>query len=427
MPKSKSGACWFYAVRHGRVPGIYHTWPECESQVKGFCKPSFKKFATFQEAQDFISDGGTPPKLSPNHFNFNRSNSAPVPFKSAKKVTSGFSITSSGFSQSSTSPVSSENSASTYSPHKISPNFQNFIGSKFESSKNVTSSVSVTPLIPNQTSTSPVSSQTLTPMVSSHTITPPASSQTSMCNSQGDTRVTLSSLNSEVTKVHSTLNRLIDVVQVLSSEVGCIRSSVDRIETAAFIAPGTKRNFSTMAREPDDIGNAKQPKKEKSGVGGFTGSSFDEADGVHVYTDGGCFDNGRTGARAGIGVYWGRDDLNNVSEALSGRPSNNRAEIHAAVRAVQIAKRKGIKNLIVHTDSQFLINGITKWIHRWKKNGWKLSTGHPVINKEDFSALDNELNGISVKWVYVKGHSGHAANEEADRLAKQGAEKAEVL
>ncbi|RUS91353.1 hypothetical protein EGW08_000870 [Elysia chlorotica] len=342
MPKSGP---WFYAVKHGKVPGVYNTWPECESQVKGFPKPVFKKFPSLLEAQNFVADEGraSTTKLSPGGTYFNACSPMASPISNHKNIISR-------------TPSSSSNQA-TLSASRGSP-------------------------------------------------------------------VTLASLNFEVAKMQGTIDRLSGMMEGLSSDVGRILDVVNRIETAAFIAPGMKRNFSSMAREPDDRRERKKAKKEKSNVGGFTGPTFEEDDGVHVYTDGGCFDNGRNGARAGIGVYWGRDDPNNVSEALSGRPSNNRAEIHAAVKAVQVAKQKGIKNLVIHTDSQFLINGITKWIKGWKKNGWKLTTGHPVINKEDFSALDNELPGISVKWVYVRGHSGNPANEEADRLAKLGAEKA---
>ncbi|KAK3777716.1 hypothetical protein RRG08_021826 [Elysia crispata] len=339
---SKSGP-WFYAVKHGRVPGVYNTWPECESQVKGFPKPIYKKFFSLLDAQKFVADEGI---------------------------------------------ISTIPSGGTY--------FNTSMATPTSNHKNTMSSC-----------------MTASPCSSQNTVSTPRGAP-----------VTLTSVNFEVTKMQGTINSLFGMMESLRSDVGHILDIVKRIETAAFIAPGTKRNFSTMAKEPDAMRDRKQSKKDKGNVGGFTGSNFEEEDGVHVYTDGGCFDNGRNGARAGIGVYWGRDDPNNISEALSGRPSNNRAEIHAALKAVQIAKKKGIKNLIIHTDSQFLINGITKWIKGWKRNGWKLTTGHPVINKDDFSALDNELLGISVKWIYVKGHSGNPANEEADRLAKQGAEKA---
>ncbi|CAL1532732.1 unnamed protein product [Lymnaea stagnalis] len=191
-----------------------------------------------------------------------------------------------------------------------------------------------------------------------------------------------------------------------------------------ILAPGTgsKRPYCSSSGQDLENTQSKFPKFDHE-VDNFTGTKFSEKEGTHVYTDGGCFQNGRHGARAGLGVYWAPNDPNNISEKLSGRQTNNRAEIYAAVRAVQVAKKKGIQNLILHTDSQFLINSITKWIKGWKKKGWTKATGSPVTNRDDFEALDKELNGVNVKWVYVKGHCGDVANECADRLAKQGAEK----
>ena len=142
-----------------------------------------------------------------------------------------------------------------------------------------------------------------------------------------------------------------------------------------------------------------------------------------VYTDGSCFGNGQNGATAGIGVYWGPDHPDNVCDRLPGRQTNNRAEIHAAVKAIQQAKSKGVSNLVLKTDSQFCIKGITTWIHNWKKNGWKLSTGQPVVNKADFEELDASLQGINVQWVHVRGHRGEPGNKAADKLANEGAGK----
>ncbi|GFN94536.1 ribonuclease h1 [Plakobranchus ocellatus] len=337
---SKAGT-WFYAVKNGRVPGIYHTWAECESQVKGFSQPKYKKFASLQDAQKFIADG--------------------------------------------------------------------------DSSLARLDSMTQSPTVPKTTSFCYASGSCSSTRL-----------LTNNGNSTPDNSTSLASLSSKIAEMQSTINRLVGVIEGLSSDVTHIQQTVARLDSAVFMAPGTKRNFSTLSSNPKAERDSKRIKRNKTNTAAFTGAKFEEEDGVHVYTDGGCFDNGRNGARAGIGVYWDCDDPNNVSERLPGRPSNNRAEIHAAVKAVQIAKRRGIKNLIVHTDSQFLINGITKWIKGWKKNGWKLTTGHPVINKDDFVALDNELSDISVKWVYVKGHSGDLANEEADKLAKQGADKAEL-
>ncbi|KAK1171866.1 ribonuclease H1 isoform X1 [Acipenser oxyrinchus oxyrinchus] len=149
-------------------------------------------------------------------------------------------------------------------------------------------------------------------------------------------------------------------------------------------------------------------------------------DAVVVYTDGCCSGNGKTkGARAGIGVYWGPDHPMNVCDRLPGRPTNQRAEIHAASRACEQAKSMNIKKIVIYTDSMFTINGITKWISNWKKNGWKLKSGGEVINKEDFQRLEKGIQDLEVVWMHIPGHAGYKGNEEADRLAKQGAAKPE--
>ncbi|XP_068420324.1 ribonuclease H1 isoform X2 [Eschrichtius robustus] len=150
-----------------------------------------------------------------------------------------------------------------------------------------------------------------------------------------------------------------------------------------------------------------------------------EGPSVVVYTDGCCCSNGRRRARAGIGVYWGPGHPLNVGIRLPGRQTNQRAEIHAACKAIEQAKAQNINKLVLYTDSMFTINGITNWVQGWKKSGWRTSTGKEVINKEDFMELDRLVQGMDVQWMHVPGHSGFIGNEEADRLARQGAKQPE--
>ncbi|XP_030411352.1 ribonuclease H1 isoform X3 [Gopherus evgoodei] len=146
-------------------------------------------------------------------------------------------------------------------------------------------------------------------------------------------------------------------------------------------------------------------------------------DSVVVYTDGCCSSNGRRKARAGVGVYWGPDHPLNTSDRLSGRQTNQRAEIHAACKAIEQAKSQNIKKLVLYTDSKFTINGVTSWVDNWKNNGWRTSTGKDVINKEDFERLDKLSEGMEIQWMHVPGHAGFTGNEAADRLAREGAGK----
>ncbi|ELK32771.1 Ribonuclease H1 [Myotis davidii] len=119
---------------------------------------------------------------------------------------------------------------------------------------------------------------------------------------------------------------------------------------------------------------------------------------VVVYTDGCCSSNGRRRARAGT---------------------------HAACKAIEQARAQNITKLVLYTDSMFTIHGITSWVQGWKENGWRTSAGKAVTNKEDFMELDRLVQGVDIQWMHVPGHSGFAGNEEADRLAREGAKQAE--
>lgn len=146
---------------------------------------------------------------------------------------------------------------------------------------------------------------------------------------------------------------------------------------------------------------------------------------VVVYTDGCCSSNGQRRAQAGIGVYWGPGHPLNLGIRLPGRQTNQRAEIHAACKAIEQAKAQNISKLVLYTDSMFTINGITSWVQGWKKNGWRTRAGKDVINKEDFMKLDELTQGMDIQWMHIPGHSGFVGNEEADRLAREGARQSE--
>lgn len=169
--------------------------------------------------------------------------------------------------------------------------------------------------------------------------------------------------------------------------------------------------------------HAKQDEEAAPPVGKDTFSYNGEY--VVVYTDGCCCSNGRRRARAGIGVYWGPGHPLNVGIRLPGRQTNQRAEIHAACKAIAQAKAQNITKLALYTDSMFTINGITSWVQGWKENGWRTSNGKAVTNKEDFMELDRLVRGVDVQWIHVPGHSGYVGNEAADRLAREGAKQAE--
>ncbi|CAI2172721.1 5953_t:CDS:2 [Funneliformis geosporum] len=144
---------------------------------------------------------------------------------------------------------------------------------------------------------------------------------------------------------------------------------------------------------------------------------------LRVWTDGSARSNGKDGARAGVGVYWGENDTRNVSERLPGpRQTNNRAEIMAVIRALETCPDNNVP-LEIRTDSKYTINAYTSWIPRWEKNKWKSSKNKDVENQGLFQRLIKltRARNADVTITYVPGHAGVYENEEADRLANLGA------
>lgn len=118
---------------------------------------------------------------------------------------------------------------------------------------------------------------------------------------------------------------------------------------------------------------------------------------VHVYTDGSCENNGKTGARGGYGVWWADGHGLNKGEAAT-RATNNAAEIEAVTEAVRIARSLSILKLKVLTDSKFVIQSVTEWMSNWKRNGWMTSKNEAVKNRTEFEELDRVLNASPGKY-----------------------------
>jgi len=98
--------------------------------------------------------------------------------------------------------------------------------------------------------------------------------------------------------------------------------------------------------------------------------------------------------------------------------TNNRMELTAVIEALNVLK--GSRKVRVHTDSTYVMKGITEWMVNWKQRGWKTAAKKPVKNKDLWIALDEAVGRHEVAWYWVKGHSGHEGNEEADALANKG-------
>lgn len=141
---------------------------------------------------------------------------------------------------------------------------------------------------------------------------------------------------------------------------------------------------------------------------------------IVAYTDGACSGNPGPGgwgavlvAREGARVV--KERLLSGGEALT---TNNRMELMAAIAALEALARPTA--LTVVTDSNYLRDGVTKWIHGWKRNGWRTADKKPVKNEDLWRRLDTAAGRHELRWDWVKGHAGHPENERADELARAG-------
>jgi ribonuclease HI len=135
---------------------------------------------------------------------------------------------------------------------------------------------------------------------------------------------------------------------------------------------------------------------------------------VVIHTDGACSGNPGPGGWGAILEWSGRRREIKGGEAHT---TNNRMELMAAISALEALKRPCDVDL--HTDSQYLRQGITSWIHGWKRNGWKTADRKPVKNADLWLRLDVAVARHTVHWHWVRGHSGHDLNERADELARE--------
>ena len=139
---------------------------------------------------------------------------------------------------------------------------------------------------------------------------------------------------------------------------------------------------------------------------------------VVIYADGSSLDNPGPGGWAAILVYKGVE-----KEITGGEPvsTNNRAELQAAISGLKALKRPCKVRVV--SDSKYVVQGMTEWVHGWSRRGWKTAAGDPVKNRELWEALVEAARPHQVKWEWVKGHAGHHYNERCDVLAKAEAEK----
>ena len=141
---------------------------------------------------------------------------------------------------------------------------------------------------------------------------------------------------------------------------------------------------------------------------------------LFAYTDGACSGNPGPGGWGAVLVARDGDEILKERELSGGEPAttNNRMELMAAIAALEALERPS--RLTVVTDSAYLRDGVMRWIHGWKRNGWRTADRKPVKNEDLWRRLDAVAGRHVVAWDWVKGHAGHPENERADALARAG-------
>jgi len=134
---------------------------------------------------------------------------------------------------------------------------------------------------------------------------------------------------------------------------------------------------------------------------------------IEIFTDGACSGNPGPG---GWGAILRAGDHEKELSGGERTTTNNRMEMTAAIRALEALKQPSV--ITLYTDSRYVMDGVTKWIINWKKNGWKTADKKPVKNEDLWRALDAAAAPHKITWRWVKGHAGHPENERVDALAR---------
>lgn len=140
---------------------------------------------------------------------------------------------------------------------------------------------------------------------------------------------------------------------------------------------------------------------------------------IHIYTDGGCSGNPGPGAWAYILI---EPEATTRNAGFVAETTNNRMELRAVIEALQAVRQRGdsaCAQIELFTDSQYVKNGITDWIHNWIRNGWKTRSKQPVKNQDLWKLLLSSSSTMSIHWRWLQGHAGDRHNEACDRLVQQ--------
>jgi len=139
---------------------------------------------------------------------------------------------------------------------------------------------------------------------------------------------------------------------------------------------------------------------------------------IEIFTDGACKGNPGVGGWGALLRSKGKEREMHGGEEHT---TNNRMELMGAIAALEVLSRPC--DIKLHTDSKYVQQGISEWVHGWKKRGWKTASKQPVKNEDLWRRLDEAAGRHKIEWLWVKGHAGHVENERADQLANRGVEE----
>ncbi len=138
---------------------------------------------------------------------------------------------------------------------------------------------------------------------------------------------------------------------------------------------------------------------------------------VEIFTDGACSENPGAG---GWGVILRSSGIEKELSGGAPETTNNRMELQAVIEALRALKKQC--DVTLHTDSRYVMDGVTQWLPNWKQNGWKTANKKTAVKNMDlWQQLDELLSSHRIKWIWIKGHNGHPENERADKLARDQA------
>lgn len=375
--RKKMGDIKYYAVQTGHRPGVYTNWNECLEQIRGFKGAKFKSFTTPGDAQMFLT--GKDPSLDPT------SSSYTAKFYGVRsgKVPGVY-----------TDWATAEEQVKGVQKPKVRA-----FPTRAEAEAFVACGATVAKGMPevarkrSAPSSSAKQKQQPVTLHVEHTQQPPQRADEDF----GD----------ELEK---------ELEMLLQQEAS------DAPVSDGYPAPKKRRPI------PENGAEREVDEKEKEDHRVLKPKPKKLSPVLKIYTDGSSLSNGRAGANAGVGVWFGDRDARNISEPLAGpRQTNQRAELTAILRAINVSPTH--RDVLIFTDSQYSIKCVTVWHHAWIRNNWNTTLGRPVENRDLVEQIiekirEREKHGSRTRFEWVKGHSGqNDGNHQADRLAVEGAMK----